>query len=51
MVTSETVRDYFYHYREVDKSQHFGYIFDATFGIERKKKKVTIYDLILGDEQ
>lgn len=50
MVTSETVRDY-YHYYEVDKSQRNGDIIDATFGIERKTKKVTIYDLILGDEQ
>lgn len=51
MVTSETVRDYCYHYHEVDKSQRNGDIIDATFGIERKTKKVTIYDLILGDEQ
>lgn len=51
MVTSETVRDYCYHYHEADTSQRNGDIIDATFGIERKTKKVTIYDLILGDEQ
>lgn len=50
MVTSETVRDYYYYY-EVDKSQRNDEIIDATFGIERETKKVTIYDLILGDEQ
>lgn len=50
MVTSETIRDY-YHYYEVDKSKHNDAVFNAAFGIERKKKKVTIYDLILGDEQ